>query len=203
MRFTPTARRICLVPALGLVLVTAMSACSSSSSSSSSSTASTASSSATTSAAATLTATATATATASSPAASPSGAPAGSAAATAEIKAAWVKFFNAKTPIPQRLALLQDGSKFTSAIGAFTASPMAASITGEVATLKYTYATKAAVTYNLLAGGNPVARAIPGTAVLQDGTWKLGDDVFCGLLSLAKNSGGLKVTIPAACNSVS
>jgi hypothetical protein len=114
-----------------------------------------------------------------------------------------VKFFNAKTPIPQRLALLQDGSKFTSAIGAFNASPMAASITGEVATLKYSSATEAKVTYNLLAGGNPVARAIPGTAVLQNGVWKLGDDVFCGLLSLAKNSGGLKVTIPAACNSVS
>jgi hypothetical protein len=202
MRFTPTARRICLAPALGLVLVTAMSACSSSSSSSSSS------ASATTSATTSPTGITSASVTPSSPAASPSatapaGPKAGSPQATAAIKTAWVKFFNAKTPIPQRLALLQDGSKFTSAIGAFSASPMAASITGEVATLKYTSATTAKVTYNLLAGGNPVARAIPGTAVLQDGTWKLGDDVFCGLLSLAKNSGGLKVTIPAACNSVS
>ncbi len=200
MRFTPTARRICLAPALGLVLVTAMSACSSSSSSSSSS----APASTSTSPTATLPASVTPTSpTASPPPTAPAGPKAGSPQATAAIKAAWVKFFNAKTPIPQRLALLQDGSKFTSAIGAFTASPMAASITGQVATLKYTSATTANVTYNLLAGGNPVARAIPGTAVLQDGTWKLGDDVFCGLLSLAKNSGGLKVTIPAACNSAS
>jgi hypothetical protein len=199
MRFTPTARRICLAPALGLVLVTAMSACSSGSSSSSSAPAP-----ASTSASATVSATPATSSPAASPSATaPAGAAAGSAQATAEIKAAWVKFFNAKTPIPQRLALLQDGSKFTSAIGAFNASPMAASITGEVATLKYSSATEAKVTYNLLAGGNPVARAIPGTAVLQNGVWKLGDDVFCGLLSLAKNSGGLKVTIPAACNSVS
>jgi len=198
MRFTPTARRICLAPVLGLVLVTAMSACSSSSSSASSSASTTTSPTDITSASVTPSSPTT-----SPSATAPAGPKAGSPQATAAIKAAWVKFFNAKTPIPQRLALLQDGSKFTSAIGAFSASPMAASITGQVATLKYTSATTANVTYNLLAGGNPVARAIPGTAVLQDGTWKLGDDVFCGLLSLAKNSGGLKVTIPAACNSVS
>jgi hypothetical protein len=38
--------------------------------------------------------------------------------------------------------------------------------------------------------------------VLQNGTWKVGDDVFCGLLSQAKTF-GLSVTVPSVCSSAS
>jgi hypothetical protein len=42
-----------------------------------------------------------------------------------------------------------------------------------------------------------VAKGATGTAVLQDGTWKVGDDVFCGLLK--EGAPILNITLPAAC----
>ncbi|MGH3279266.1 MAG: hypothetical protein ACRDNW_09025 [Trebonia sp.] len=63
-------------------------------------------------------------------------------------------------------------------------------------------ATKATVKYNLSALGQSVAKGQKGTAVLQNGTWKVGDDVFCGLLTEAK-SAGVITAVPAACSSAS
>ena len=182
MRFNPTARRFYLAPALGLVLVTAMSACSSGSSSSSS-TAATAPSTA-----------------ASSSAVSSTPVPSGSSSAVAEITANWTTFFNSSTPNSKRVQLLQNGSQFSSAISAFAASPLAAAVTSKVDSVALTSATQAKVKYNLSAMGATVASGASGTAVLQDGTWKVGDDVFCGLLTEAK-SAGITIPVPSACSS--
>ena len=43
--------------------------------------------------------------------------------AVAQITANWEKFFNASTPLSQRVALLQNGSSFSSAINAFSKLP--------------------------------------------------------------------------------
>ena len=182
MRFNPTARRFYLAPALGLVLVTAMSACSSGSSSSSS-TASTAPSTA-----------------ASSSAVSSTPVPSGSSSAVAEITANWTTFFNSSTPNSKRVQLLENGSQFSSAITAFAASPLAAAVTSKVDSVSLSSATKAKVKYDLSAMGTTVASGASGTAVLQDGTWKVGDDVFCGLLTEAK-SAGITIPVPSACSS--
>jgi hypothetical protein len=184
MRFNLTARRACLAPALGLVLVTAMSACSSSSSSSSSSAApSTPASSA-----------------ASAPAATSSAAASGgSSSAVAEITTNWNTFFNSATPNSKRVALLENGSQFTSSISAFASSPLAAAVTSKVDSVTVTSATAAKVKYDLSALGTTVASGATGTSVLQDGTWKVGDDVFCGLLSQAK-SAGLTIPVPSVCS---
>jgi hypothetical protein len=190
MRLNPTARQVYLAPALGLVLVTAMSACSSSSSSSSSSTASTAASTPASSSAS-------APATSSSPAAS-----GGSSSAVSEITTNWNTFFNSSTPNSKRVELLENGSQFTSAITAFAASPLAAAVTSKVDSVTLTSATAAKVKYDLSALGTTVASGATGTSVLQDGTWKVGDDVFCGLLTQAK-SAGLTVPVPSACSSAS
>jgi hypothetical protein len=56
------------------------------------------------------------------------------------------------------------------------------------------------VKYNLSALGTTVASGASGTAVLQDGTWKVGDDVFCGLITQAK-SAGITIPVPSACSS--
>jgi hypothetical protein len=185
MRFNPTARRFYLAPALGLVLVTAMSACSSGSSSSSSSTAAAAPSTA-----------------ASSSAVSSTPVPSGSSSAAAEITANWTTFFNSSTPNSKRVQLLENGSQFSSAITAFAASPLAAAVTSKVDSVSLSSATKAKVKYDLSAMGTTVASGASGTAVLQDGTWKVGDDVFCGLLTEAK-SAGITIPVPSACSSAS
>jgi hypothetical protein len=189
MRFNPMARPAYLAPALGLVLVTAISACSSSSSSSSSSTASTAPSTAATSAAATSAA-------ASTPAAS-----GGSGNAVSEITANWNTFFNPSTSTAKREQLLQNGTQFSAAISAFSASPLAAAVTSKVNSVSVTSATAATVKYDLSAMGTTVASGASGSAVLQDGIWKVGDSVFCGLLGEAVTAGVVKKSVvPAACS---
>jgi hypothetical protein len=183
MRFNPAARRFYLAPALGLMLVTAMAACSSGSSSSSSTTPSTPAS---TSASAVASST---------PAAS-----GGSSSAEAEISTNWNKFFSSSTPNSERVQLLENGSQFTSAISAFASSPLAAAVTSKVDSVSLSSATEAKVKYDLSAMGTTVASGASGTAVLQDGTWKVGDDVFCGLLTEAK-SAGITIPVPSACSS--
>ena len=190
VRFNPPARRFYLVPALGLVLVTAMAACSSGSSSSSSASATITPTSLPTSASATTT-------TSPTPAAS-----GGSSSATAEITTNWNAFFNPSTPNSKRVQLLQNGSQFTAAISAFAASPLAAAVTSKVDSVTLSSATTANVKYDLSAMGTTVASGASGTSVLQDGTWKVGDEVFCGLLTEAK-SAGITVPVPSACSSAS
>jgi hypothetical protein len=195
MRFNPKARRIYLAPALGLVLVTALSACSSSSSSSSS----TAPAATSPAAAASTAASSSAPATTSAPASAAAG---GSSSAASEITTNWNTFFNSSTPNSKRVQLLENGSQFSAAISAFASSPLAAAVASKVDAVSVTSATKAKVTYDLSAAGTTVAKGQTGSAVLQDGTWKVGDDVFCGLLSEAK-SAGLSIPVPSACKSAS
>jgi hypothetical protein len=71
-----------------------------------------------------------------------------------------------------------------------------------VDSVSVTSATKAAVKYDLSALGQTVATGATGSSVLQDGIWKVGDDVFCGLLTQAKTF-GLSVTVPSVCSSAS
>jgi uncharacterized membrane-anchored protein len=184
MRFNPTVRRIYLAPALGLVLVTAMSACSSSASSSSASTS--------------VSASASATAAASS-SASAAASPGPTSSAVSEITANWNAFFNPATSNTKRVQLLQDGSDFATALKDFASSPLASAVTSKVDSVKLTSATEATVKYDLSALGTSVAKGASGTSVLQDGTWKVGDSVFCGLLSEAKGA-GLTIPVPSVCS---
>lgn len=166
MRSRHLARRIFLAPAAGLALALAIAACSSSSSSPSSSSTQT------------------------SP---PSGG--SSSGAVAEITANWEKFFSSSTPISEKAALLQNGSSFASAMGAFdkvAPSGLGAKVTG----VTLTSATAATVKYNIVASSSTLLPNQTGQAVLQGGTWKVGDASFCGLLKLVP--GG---STPAACSS--
>jgi hypothetical protein len=95
---------------------------------------------------------------------------------------------------------LQNGSQFSSAISAFASSPLDGALTSKVDSVTLTSATEATVKYDLTALGATVASGASGTSVLQDGTWKLGDTVFCGLLTQA-NSAGLTMPVPAVCGS--
>jgi hypothetical protein len=173
--------RFYLAPALGLVFALAITACSSSGSSSSS------------------TATSAPAATTSAATASSSAAAGGSA--VAQITANWEAFFNPATPNSKRVQLLENGSEFASAISAFSASPLAQQVSSKVDSVSVTSATKANVKYDLTAAGTAVATGQTGTSVLQDGVWKVGDDVFCGLLK--EGASLLNISVPAACNSAS
>lgn len=174
--------RLYLAPALGLVFALAITACSSSGSSSSS------------------TATSAPAATTSAATAASSSAAAGGSA-VAQITANWEAFFNPATPNAKRVLLLENGAQFASAITAFSASPLAQSVSSKVDSVSLTSTTKANVKYDLTAAGTSVATGQTGTSVLQNGVWKVGDDVFCGLLK--QGAALLNISVPAACNSAS
>jgi hypothetical protein len=133
----------------------------------------------------------------SSPAPTGSSEPTSGAAAISAIEANWAKFFNAKTPIPQRIALLQNGSVFASVIRAQASSTLARLATAKVTHVTLTGTSQAAVTYSILVGGKTGLGGQPGVAIYQDGVWKVGQTSFCGLLKL--ENGGKSKGLPAAC----
>ena len=116
--------------------------------------------------------------------------------AAAQITANWEKFFNSSTPLSQRVALLQNGSTFSSAIQSFSSLPLANGIGAKVTGVTVTSATMATVTYSIVSGNTTLLGGQSGTAVLQDGTWKVGDGSLCNLFKLIP--GG---SVPAACSS--
>lgn len=123
--------------------------------------------------------------------------PASGPAAVQAIEANWAKFFNAKTPIPQRIALLENGQQFADVIHAQAGSTLARLATAKVTHVTLTGTSQAAVTYSILVGGKTGLGGQVGVAVYQDGVWKVGDTSFCGLLKL-ENAGSSK-GLPAGC----
>jgi hypothetical protein len=121
------------------------------------------------------------------------------AATVAAVTTNWEAFFNAKTPVGKRVSLLQDGTQFQSIIKSQAGSGLAALATAKVTHVTVNSPTQATVTYNILVSGTPELKNQTGTAVLQNGSWKVGVGSFCGLLTL--ENGGKTAGLPAACKS--
>jgi hypothetical protein len=184
MRLNLLARRIA-APALGLALAATMAACSSSGSSATASPSSAPPSSSV----------------ASSPAASGSSPSVGSTPgaasgdAKAQITSNWEAFFDGKTSAAKKISLLENGQKFASVINAQAGSGLAASAGAKVKAVTVNSPAQATVNYDITLSG---ATALPnqtGTAVYQDGMWKVGDVSFCQLLKI--ENGG---TAPSVCS---
>jgi hypothetical protein len=136
-----------------------------------------------------------------SPSATPS-ATSGSSAVSSDQKAItanWTAFFNPKTSVSQRVSLLQDGSTFASVIKAQAGSSLAATASAQVTKVTVITTSEAGVTYNILVAGTVALKNQTGTAVYEDGTWKVGVASFCGLLTL--ENAGKTSGLPAACRS--
>jgi hypothetical protein len=114
----------------------------------------------------------------------------------AQIKANWEKVFNASTPRSQKAALVQNGSTFAAAIGATLKWP--SELTSGVSDVRLNSAASATVTYTVSVSGHsdPALSGLTGTAVYQNGLWKVGDVSLCALLKLVP--GG---PAPSACSS--
>ncbi len=116
--------------------------------------------------------------------------------AQAQIKSNWQTFFAASTPVATRVKLLEDGQQFQSILKSQSGHGLASTASAKVLSVGMVSSSQALVKYDILIGG---ATALPdqnGDAVLQNGTWKVGVQSFCGLLKLE----GLK-PLPAACSS--
>jgi hypothetical protein len=130
---------------------------------------------------------------------SPSGSPASGSgsAATGQITTNWESFFDGKTAAAKKISLLQNGQAFASVINAQAGSALAKSAAAKVQSVSVnSTGTQATVKYNVLLGGQTALPNQSGTAIYQDGTWKVADSSFCALLAL---EGGGKA--PQVCSS--
>lgn len=110
----------------------------------------------------------------------PATAPADPAAAEAEITENWAKLFADGDP-----TALEDGENLTEAIALLAAlAPPPEVKTATVTAIEFTDAENAGVTYDFLIDGKPVLPGATGTAVLDDGEWKVSKTTFCTLASL-------------------
>ena len=96
----------------------------------------------------------------------------------------------------KRVSLLQNGQTFEPIIKAQAGSPLASSATSSVTSVTVESSAQAKVIYSILVGGSPALKNQPGVAVYQGGTWKVGDQSFCALLTLENNG-----KAPSACAS--
>jgi hypothetical protein len=110
-----------------------------------------------------------------------------------QIKSAYLKFFSAKTPVAQKVALLENGKRFKGLVTTFAKNPLAKSVKATVMSVTLQGANRAVVKYAIGVGG----AALPpqnGTAVRENGTWKVGDTSLCKLVALQGPA-------PSACTS--
>lgn len=114
-------------------------------------------------------------------------------AAAAKIKKNWVAFFSKDTPLAKKLDYLQRGSAMRTAVEQFGKDPRTSQASAKVTGVSVTSPTAANVTYDVLLSGRVALPGATGTAVNEDGVWKVSDSTFCGLLAL---TGGPK---PAGC----
>jgi hypothetical protein len=110
-----------------------------------------------------------------------------------EIKTAYTKFFSSKTSLSDRVALLQDGSKFKTVIQGFASNPLAKNVKVTVSSVTLQGADNAKVVYVVSLGSSSLPKQ-NGTAVREGGTWKVGFASLCRLVALQGST-------PSACKS--
>lgn len=115
------------------------------------------------------------------------------AAARAQIKSAYVKFFSGKTPVSDRVAVLQNGSRFKGLVTSFANNPLAKNVNVTVSSVTLEGGDNAKVVYTVKLGGAGIPKQT-GTAVRENGTWKVGSASLCKLVALQGST-------PSACKS--
>jgi hypothetical protein len=111
----------------------------------------------------------------------------------AQIKTAYEKFFSSKTSVTDRVAVLQNGSRFKGLVTSFASNPLAKNVSATVSSVTLHGVNKAKVVYVVKFAGSSLPRQT-GSAVRQNGTWKVADASLCKLVALQGST-------PAICKS--
>lgn len=107
------------------------------------------------------------------------------AAEKASISSAYARFFDEKTPVDQKVALLEGGASYRALIEESIRSGQSRDISVEVRSVTLAKDNKSAeVTFAILLGGSPVLPNAPGKAVKEGETWKVSESTFCALIQL-------------------
>ncbi|MBF6174526.1 hypothetical protein [Nocardia blacklockiae] len=106
---------------------------------------------------------------------------------TEAVTRSYERFFDGGTDADQKMAVLENGKAFADTINAQADSPMSKATTATVSGVASTGTDHADVTYTILMGGKPALANQQGSAIYQDGTWKVTAATFCALLTLQGN----------------
>ncbi|MBC9728753.1 hypothetical protein [Streptomyces sp. TRM68367] len=117
----------------------------------------------------------------------PATAPADTAAAEREIRQNWQKFFDPRTPVEEKGTYLENGDRLAPVLQAFSGDPRMGQVQAHVTKVEFTSPTAANVTYSLTLKGATALPDASGTAVEQDGTWKVSAKTLCALVQLSGN----------------
>ncbi|WP_367324220.1 hypothetical protein [Streptomyces sp. HUAS ZL42] len=115
----------------------------------------------------------------------PATAPADPAAAEQEIRQNWQKFFDPKTSTKDKQAVLENGEQMGPVLQAFSGDKRGGQVQAKVEKVEFTKPTEANVTYTLTLNGQTALPGASGTAVEQDGTWKVSVSTLCALVALS------------------
>lgn len=127
----------------------------------------------------------------SSPPSSPSSSASSSfdrAAAEAEIKKNWETFFSKDTPVAKKIDYIEHGDELKAAVQQFGTDPRTKQASAKVTDVFASSPTSASVKYQVLLNGKVALPSATGTAVFEDGTWKVSISTLCGLLGLLGGS---------------
>ena len=114
-------------------------------------------------------------------------APADAQAAVTEIKDNWQKFFDPKTSLEDKQAVLENGDRMAPVLRAFSGDERGGQVQAKVSEVEFTSPTEANVTYDLTLKGTTALPDASGTAVEQDGTWKVSTKTLCALVQMSGN----------------
>ncbi len=115
----------------------------------------------------------------------PGSAPADRAAAEQEIRQNWEKFFNPDTSLDEKKTVLENGDMMGPVLEAFSGDERVGQVRAEVTGIAFTSPTEADVTFVLTLQGATALPDASGTAVEQDGTWKVSVRSLCALVQLS------------------
>jgi cell division septation protein DedD len=108
-------------------------------------------------------------------------APKDTARATAQLTENWELLFSPNRSVKEKLAAVEDGETQALMIEAFAHDEGAKQLRSRIDGTSYDSATEAQVTYTLTRDGQVVRASDEGTAVRQDGTWKVSLRTMCAL----------------------
>ncbi|MFF3887561.1 hypothetical protein [Streptomyces sp. NPDC001914] len=120
-------------------------------------------------------------------------APADPAAARQEIKQNWEKFFDPAVSAQDKQAVLENGEQMAPVLQGFNGDQRGQQVKADVEKIEFTSPTEANVTYTLLLQGATALPNASGTAVEQNGTWKVSAKTLCALVQLSGNGSGSPV----------
>jgi len=118
----------------------------------------------------------------------PATAPADPAAATKQIRENWKKFFDPATSTQDKQAVLENGDRMGPVMQAFGGDQRGGEVQAKVTKVEFTSPANATVTYDLTLKGATALPNASGTAVEQNGTWKVSVNTLCALVGMSGNA---------------